>query len=440
MKSILESGKGTGEYDCLILLSGGKDSTYALANLANMGLKILSFTLDNGFISEEAKSNIRRVTHTLGVDHIFGTADGMNEIFVDSLQRFSNVCNGCFKTIYTLAIQIALEKNIPYIITGLSRGQFFETRLTEELFWKDSLQAEEIDEVILEARKAYHKTNDKVNQLLGVQTLFEDDSVFERVKFLDFYRYSDVSMEDMFHYLDTYLPWVRPSDTGRSTNCLINRLGIYVHKETEGYSNYSFPYSWDVRVGHKTREEALDEINELIVPEDVQDMMDEIGFTSIFEQRNQKELIAYFTGDPLADLSSFKKHLTEHLPSYMIPNRYVHVDAIPLTSNGKVNREALAPSAGIELKQNVSFESPSNEFEQLVYDHWYEVLNQGPISVTESFINLGGTSLSAIRIIARINETLGLSMSVIELFNRKTIRGLAQHIEDTIRRALDGEA
>jgi len=51
----------------------------------------------------------------------------MNEIFGDSLKRFANVCNGLLKTIYTLATNLASEKGIRYIVTGLSRGQFFES-------------------------------------------------------------------------------------------------------------------------------------------------------------------------------------------------------------------------------------------------------------------------------------------------------------------------
>ena len=89
-------------YDCMMLLSGGKDSTYALAQLVEMGAKVLTYTLDNGYISEEAKANINRVVAHLGVDHIYGTTPAMNEIFVDSLKRHSNVCNGCFKTLYTI--------------------------------------------------------------------------------------------------------------------------------------------------------------------------------------------------------------------------------------------------------------------------------------------------------------------------------------------------
>ena len=86
-----------------MLLSGGKDSTYALCRLVDMGLRVYAFTLDNGYISEQAKDNIRRVVAALGVEHEFATTPAMNAIFRDSLTRFSNVCNGCFKTIYTLA-------------------------------------------------------------------------------------------------------------------------------------------------------------------------------------------------------------------------------------------------------------------------------------------------------------------------------------------------
>ena len=113
----------------MMLYSGGKDSSYALCRLVEMGLKVYAFTLDNGFISEEAKDNIRRVTEQLGVPVEFATTPAMNAIFRDSLTHFSNVCQGCFKTIYTLALQRAREEGVAFIVTGLSRGQIFETRL-----------------------------------------------------------------------------------------------------------------------------------------------------------------------------------------------------------------------------------------------------------------------------------------------------------------------
>ena len=73
-----------------------------------MGVRVLAFTLDNGYISDQAKANIKRVVKALEVDHIFGETKAMNAIFVDSLKRYSNVCNGCFKTIYSLSSKICL--------------------------------------------------------------------------------------------------------------------------------------------------------------------------------------------------------------------------------------------------------------------------------------------------------------------------------------------
>ena len=127
--------------DCLHLLSGGKDSTYALYQLVERGWKVHALTLDNGFISEGAKENVRRSIADLGITHEFATTEAMNEIFRDSLDRYSNVCQGCYKTIYTIAVARARALGIPVIVTGLSRGQFFETRLVPHQFESGRLRS-----------------------------------------------------------------------------------------------------------------------------------------------------------------------------------------------------------------------------------------------------------------------------------------------------------
>lgn len=427
-------------YDCLVLLSGGKDSSYALARLVEMDLKVLAFTLDNGYISEQAKANIKRVVNTLEVDHIFGETSAMNAIFVDSLKRHSNVCNGCFKTIYTLSTKIALEKGIPYIVTGLSRGQFFETRLTEELFREKDVDVSKIDQTILEARKAYHKVNDAVCQLLDV-SMFADDEVFEKVKFVDFYRYTDVSLEEMMTYLEEKLPWKRPTDTGRSTNCLINQVGIYIHKKERGYNNYAFPYSWDVRIGHKTRDEALYEINEPIEEKEVRKILEEIGYSEVLEKfTTQKSLTAFYTTTTSIDPEELKTYLAEHLPTAMIPTRMIALEEIPLTANGKIDRESLR-TWGVEAEdaQLESLEDPETEIEELVTPIWAEILKLDRIGTNQDFIALGGTSLSAIRIMARINESLGMELPLVSIFENSTIAALSTHIEDRILELMDAE-
>ncbi len=421
------------EYDCLVLLSGGKDSTYALAQMVELGLNVLTFTLDNGYISEQAKDNVRRVVDALGVDHVFGSTPAMNAIFVDSLQRHKNVCDGCFKTIYTLSIQLALKKRIPYIVTGLSRGQFFETRLTEELFKKEEVDIDGIDQIILDARKSYHRADDAVGQLLDV-SVFEQDDVFERVRFIDFYRYCDASLDDMLAYLNEKLPWVRPSDTGRSTNCLINAAGIFVHKQQRGYSNYAFPYSWDVRLGHKQREAALEEINESIDEQEVRRMLEEIGYP---ETEGEELLVAYFVADTPILEASLRSYLKEQLPFYMIPTRFVPLETLPLTPNGKVDRRGLPDPEHSDSTPDSKYVAPRGEIEELLAAIWEEVLLVERVSVHDNFLALGGNSLAAIRLMARINEALEMDLPVNRMFEYPTIAELGAHIEAIILALLE---
>ncbi len=438
LKTLLTSVKGKNpNYDCISLLSGGKDSTYILAQLIEMGMKVLAFTLDNGYISDQAKQNIDNIVSKLGVDHIYGTTEHMNKIFVDSLQRHHNVCDGCFKTIYTLSTQIALEKQIPFIVTGLSRGQFFETRLTEELFWDENVDVAEIDNTILQARKLYHQEDDAVKTLLDTSA-FKNDDTFEKVQFVDFYRYSDVSLEEMIRFLEEKIGWKRPTDTGRSTNCLINQLGIYVHKKQKGYSNYSFPYSWDVRMGHKTRQETLDEINEYIYEDEVKKIMKEIGYEEPMEsEMNQQRLVGYYTGKSRIPSKEIVNHLKKELPNYMIPSHFKYVEELPLTRNGKVDKKVLKNLSLTQLDLDTPFVQPDGEIEELIAKIWQEVLNLKQVGSRDDFIALGGHSLAAIRVTARINEEIELNIPLNKVFELPTISEYASYLENTLMELLN---
>jgi len=433
LKDLIESRKQkNSEYDCMMLLSGGKDSTYALAKLKELGFHVLAYNFDNGYISQEALDNARKICNDLNVDLLIDSTEAMNEIFVDSLKRHSNVCNGCFKAIYTLSTHVALDKNIPVIVTGLSRGQFFETRLSEELF-KSNTSIENIDEIILEARKEYHRINDAVSEHLDV-SIFESDEVFEKVEFVDFYRFCDSSLAEMYDYLDQTLEWKRPTDTGRSTNCLINQLGIYVHKKKEGYSNYAFPYSWDVRIGHKTREESIEEINEEIQEKKVFQMMDEIGY-NFDESLLSKGIVVYYTGKYLDD-KKLRNELKSLLPSYMIPNRFIHLEEIPITENGKVDKAKL-PDPNSQFTNSSAYQAPRNDLEELIAQIWQEILQINKIGVFDNFLSLGGNSLAAIRITSRIEEKLGLEIPLRELFEHPTIADYSDLIADIIQSNLN---
>jgi len=431
---------GNATYDCIMLLSGGKDSTYALGQLVDMGLKVLAFTLDNGFISASAKGNISRVCSELGVDHRYGVTPSMNAIFLDSLQKHANVCNGCFKTIYTMALQLATELEINCIVTGLSRGQFFETRLSEDWFLAPDYRADAMDEAIVAARRVYHRIEDAVSCALDTRFLHNDD-VFERIQVVDFYRYCDVNLDEIYRYLDQRLPWVRPADTGRSTNCLINDAGIYVHKHERGFHNYAHPYSWDVRLGHKQRDEALEELDDEIDEIEVLAQLQQIGYR--LSEKPSQQIVLYFVSRYDLAQSDLRRWMAGRLPEWMIPSQLVAIPELPLNLNGKIDLHRLpaiglsavhshgVPRAFAEQMQASSQHGvadelmPQTELERLLHRIWCRHLNLASIGVDENFFALGGDSLMAIRITSELNRG-GYRYRPADIFEKQSIAQLAQ--------------
>jgi amino acid adenylation domain-containing protein len=418
-------------YDCLMLFSGGKDSTYALCQLVSMGMSVYAFTLDNGYIADAAKQNMRRVAAHLGVALEFATTPAMNAIFRDSLARFSNVCNGCFKTIYTLSLQRARELGIPLVVTGLSRGQLFETRLTEEMFRDGRRGADDIDAAVLAARIAYHRLPDEVSRSLDVAA-FEDDRFFEQVRVIDFYRYCDVGMDEMLAYLEREVPWVRPRETGRSTNCLINDVGIFVHRIERGYHNYALPYSWDVRLGHKTRELAIAELDDDIDERFVRQTLQEIGYEASSQvEGDQVSLEAFYVAGTDVTDAEVRRHLAERLPSHLIPSRLRRVEAIPLTASAKVDEQALLRDAAARPSAT-PYVPPEGPVEEYLARVWQEEVGAPRAGATDDFFELGGTSLTAMQVMVRLCQEFDIDLPLATLFSRPRLRDLARVAEDRI--------
>ena len=421
-------GRAAGDYDCLHLLSGGKDSTYALYQLVERGWRVHALTLDNGYISEGAKANVRRSIADLGIGHEFVTTEAMDAIFRDSLDRYSNVCNGCYKTIYTLATARAHELGIPVIVTGLSRGQFFETRLLPHQFEAERFDPSAIDHTVLQARRAYHHTTDAVTTLLPEQSVFDldDRDVLDEITYLDFYRFVDIELSEMYTFLEQRAPWVRPTDTGRSTNCLINVAGIHVHRTERGYHNYAEPYSWDVRLGHKTRDEALDELEDVIDVDEVDRILHEIGY----EPKRVEVLTAWYQtdhGTPIDPLM-LRAHLRELLPTRSIPTAFVHVDDIPLADSAKLDVAAL-PAPARHHTGSAAYVAPTTPTEATVADVWARVLDVDRVGRDDDFFDLGGASLPALESIAALERALDVELPDALVFAHRVVRDFATAVD-----------
>lgn len=417
------------QYDCIVALSGGKDSTYMLCRVLELGMRVFAFTLDNGYISDDAKANIARTVSKLGVDHRYVSTPHMREIFADSLRRYSNVCNGCFKTIYTIAINISQELGVNYVFVGLSKGQLFETRASEVLRLA-SFDKTTFERNMLAARKIYHRIDDAVFRLLDAQHV-SNDAVMESVKFVDFYRYCHATRDEIYAYIDERLGWKRPTDTGRSTNCRINEVGIHVHTSRRHFHNYALPYSWEVRFGHITRDQAMGELDDLrdVDVGRVSGILQDIGFQheEQMDITDGARLIGYYVAPMEIAEAEFRGALLQSMPEYMVPSRFVQLDRIPLTPNGKLNKKALPSPVAVVRSDGRSLQ-PESGLERELLSLWNKLLKTLDLGVEDNFFEAGGASLRAVILLHEIEERYGKRISVEEFSRSPTVRGLASCI------------
>ncbi|GAC71058.1 non-ribosomal peptide synthetase, partial [Gordonia soli] len=116
------------------------------------------------------------------------------------------------------------------------------------------------------------------------------------------------------------------------------------------------------------------------------------------------------------------------VPAYMVPDLVVAIDAIPLTANGKLDRAALpAPETTLPESEVVA---PATETERIVADAFAEVLGLDEVGATTSVFELGGNSLSAARLAARIGDALDVDVSVRDLFETPSVRDLVAALSD----------
>jgi acyl carrier protein len=208
-------------------------------------------------------------------------------------------------------------------------------------------------------------------------------------------------------------------------------VGIWLHKKQRGYHNYALPYSWDVRLGHKTRDAAIDELNDEIDETRVKEILREVGYGDP-DAQSQKQLVAYFVADAPIESSELRAFLSKSLPDFMVPSRFVWLKQMPLTPNGKADRTALVKLASSEKEVLREIVLPRNETEAHLAQIWQDALRLNRISVYDNFFEIGGTSLPAIQIIARVRRDFQLDVPLSIFFKHPTIAGLSEAIESLL--------
>jgi acyl carrier protein len=144
----------------------------------------------------------------------------------------------------------------------------------------------------------------------------------------------------------------------------------------------------------------------------------------------EKYLCAYFVSQKEVEISDIKDILASDLPDYMVPLYFVPLEKIPLTSNGKVDKKELPLP---EFKTNEIHVGPRNDVEMKLLSIWSEVLgiNKGTIGIDANFFEWGGHSLKATILITWIHQLFDVKISLGEMFDQPTIRGLAVLIKES---------
>ncbi|HPI91976.1 MAG TPA: hypothetical protein PLT09_06905 [Deltaproteobacteria bacterium] len=266
-EELIERKRGGPGFDCILAYSGGKDSTYTLMMLVQKyRLKVMAYTFDNGFISEQAKVNILKMTDTLGATsiffrpafplmrHTFALAAERMLYSPKTLDRASSICTTCIGIVKAMILKTALAYNIPLVAYGWSPGQapiasaVMQTnprlqRISQRTVRDPLLEAagDELKPFFLSDEEL---ASDPARWPVNIHPLaftdYDEDGILKKIE---------------------EVGWVKPEDTDpNSTNCLLNALANYLHRQRFSFHPYAWEIAGIVRSGSMDRDEGLHKV------------------------------------------------------------------------------------------------------------------------------------------------------------------------------------
>ncbi len=147
-------------------------------------------------------------------------------------------------------------------------------------------------------------------------------------------------------------------------------------------------------------------------------------------QSGEKELVAYITSKADQNTNELRAYLAETLPAYMLPAHFVQLEAMPLTTSGKVDKQSLPDPEGLGLASGVEYVAPRTAQERVLVSVWSDVLKREGIGIKDSFYNLGGDSIKSIQVVARLKQH-GYRLKVEHLLRTPVVEELARLMERT---------
>lgn len=268
--------KNKGEYDCVVAVSGGKDSIMTLyIAVRTLGLKPLAVFIDNGFALEEMYQNVRNATDILGADLlIYKTAD-MLRLFPRLLRsgRRLYYCRICHALLDRAVLSICQKYGIGLSLGGYTKGQQYLRN--SELFWI----YDESDRNICELLDGDPDFGHLLPMYQNQQRYFTEH--FGRIRQISPFKYVEWNEDEILALITRELKWQKPKRSwpDKSSNCAFNYVAQYLAEKQFGYAQHESELSVQVRSGELTRARAEEIIESPIEESDLVSALQKLGLT-----------------------------------------------------------------------------------------------------------------------------------------------------------------
>ena len=289
-EKILERSKGGSKYDCLVPISGGKDSIFVLYLIVKKyHMNVLAYNFDNGFRSVQAVKNIENAVNKLGIDFIVYKPgrDIMNTLFRTFLLRAGEFCTPCNMLIDASSLRIAKQNNIKLIMSGHSERitsgiegmtpfSYYDRRYYLNVLNNQLTQ----DQVKKYVSPSYFSKG--LRRLVGIEPLTVN--VFDYLK---------IPIEEICRTIEREVNWKNPSDQIEHGDCLLYSIKNYMMIKKWGCSTITTKYSAMIRDGQIDRQEALELANnkeQKKLPKILPEFLNTLGVTeSEFDEALKKD-------------------------------------------------------------------------------------------------------------------------------------------------------
>jgi len=150
------------------------------------------------------------------------------------------------------------------------------------------------------------------------------------------------------------------------------------------------------------------------------------------DSKGEKELVAYIVTKAGVSITAneIRDQLKNNLPEYMVPSRFVLLDELPMTPNGKVDRKAMPDPSLCTIAEEDDFVEPVSELEWKLSELWADLLERDRVGINSNFFDLGGHSLLVTRMWASLKKEMQIPLTLRDVFDAPTISELAQIIEN----------